>query len=439
MSDRAFGPLVETGWLDEHLGDPDLRVLDCTVFLRPIEGGVRPESGRAEWERAHIPGSAFADLPGDLSDRETRLPIMMPPAGQFAEMMSRYGVGDEHRVVLYDAGMNLWAARLWWMLRAFGFERAAVLNGGWKKWTAEHRPVATGEQISRAPARFTPRLQTGRFVDWKQVLAAIDDPQTRLVNALSADEFAGRVCRVARPGHIPHSVNVPAGSLVDPATHAYLDVEALRAKFAQAGVLTGKRVITYCGGGIAACSDALALTVLGADDVAVYDGSLVEWSSRPELPLEVGDGSAGRGLGRPVARVLTALAGTLLLLPSARAHHSYAMFDGGKTLTVAGTVAKLEWSNPHVYVWVYVPNPRASSGYDLYGFENGSTGVLARLGWSKSSLVVGEKITVEYWPLKDGRTGGHFVKATHADGRVAPGAGGPGATRVVPKESQVPQ
>jgi thiosulfate/3-mercaptopyruvate sulfurtransferase len=289
MTRNAFGPLVETDWLQQHLDDPDLRVLDCTVFLRPVEGGVRPESGRADWEKAHIPGSAFADLPGDLSDRETHLPMMMPPAEQFAEAMSRYGVGDEHRVVLYDAGMNTWAARLWWMFRAFGFERAAVLNGGWKKWTLEQRPVSTGGQVSWPRARFTARPRAERIADWKEVRAAIDDPETRLVHALSADEFAGRVSRVARPGHIPNSVNVPAGSLVDSTTHAYLDGEALRARFADAGALGGKRVITYCGGGIAACSDALALTMLGVDNVAVYDGSLVEWSSRPELPLEIGD------------------------------------------------------------------------------------------------------------------------------------------------------
>jgi hypothetical protein len=129
-----------------------------------------------------------------------------------------------------------------------------------------------------------------------------------------------------------------------------------------------------------------------------------------------------------------------MLLPNAAwAHHSYAMFDGTKTLTVHGTVAKIEWSNPHVYVWVYVPNPAAATGYDLYAFENGSTGVLSRLGWSNSTFTVGEKIAVEYWPLKDGRNGGHYVKGTHADGRVAPGAGGPGAIRVVPKDAQVPQ
>src|SRR5690606_15639294 len=127
--------LVETGELERQLGDPALRTLDCTVYLRPLEGGgVRPGSGREDWARAHIPGSGYADLLGDLSDRDSPLPVMMPPAAQFAEAMSRYGVGDGTRVVLYDTGSGTWAARVWWMLRAFGFDAAAVLNGGWIKW-----------------------------------------------------------------------------------------------------------------------------------------------------------------------------------------------------------------------------------------------------------------------------------------------------------------
>jgi hypothetical protein len=108
----------------------------------------------------------------------------------------------------------------------------------------------------------------------------------------------------------------------------------------------------------------------------------------------------------------------------AHAHHSYAMFDGAQTRTVAGTIAKLEWSNPHVFVWVYVPNA-ARTGHDLYAFENGSTNVLARRGWSKTTLAPGELVTVEYWPLKDGRNGGHFRLARHADGRITRGVGGP--------------
>jgi hypothetical protein len=120
-------------------------------------------------------------------------------------------------------------------------------------------------------------------------------------------------------------------------------------------------------------------------------------------------------------------AAALLLAVSASAHHSYAMFDGSRTLMVNGTVAKLEWMNPHVFVWIYVPNPKAKDGYDLYAFENGSPNVLTRLGWSRTVLTAGEKITVEYWPLKDGRNGGHFLKATRAQGQVLLGAGGPNA------------
>ncbi|HEX5045731.1 MAG TPA: DUF6152 family protein [Gammaproteobacteria bacterium] len=107
------------------------------------------------------------------------------------------------------------------------------------------------------------------------------------------------------------------------------------------------------------------------------------------------------------------------------AHHSYAMFDGTRTVTVKGTVAKVEWVNPHVFIWVYVPNAAAQSGYDLYAFENGSTNVLMRRGWTRDTLAAGEELTVEYWPLTDGRAGGHFRAATHADGTITRGAGGP--------------
>ncbi|HEV7633286.1 MAG TPA: DUF6152 family protein [Steroidobacteraceae bacterium] len=118
----------------------------------------------------------------------------------------------------------------------------------------------------------------------------------------------------------------------------------------------------------------------------------------------------------------------LLIAYGALAHHSYVMFDGSKTLTVSGTIAKLEWRNPHVFVWVYVPKASAPTGYELYAFENGSTNVLAKLGWSKTTFAAGEKVTVDYWPLRDGRAGGHLVKATHADGKVSLGAGGPNDT-----------
>jgi hypothetical protein len=112
----------------------------------------------------------------------------------------------------------------------------------------------------------------------------------------------------------------------------------------------------------------------------------------------------------------------------AAAHHSYAMFDGARLSTVTGSVAKLEWTNPHVFLWVYVPSSSSATGYDLYAFENGSPNVLAQRGWSKTSFAPGDPIAVTYWPLTDGRTGGHFAVATRADGSVMRGAGGPGGS-----------
>jgi hypothetical protein len=111
---------------------------------------------------------------------------------------------------------------------------------------------------------------------------------------------------------------------------------------------------------------------------------------------------------------------------AAFAHHSYAMFDGTRTVTVTGTVAKLEWTNPHVFIWLYVPNAARETGFDLYAFENGSPNVLVRRGWSKTTFAAGEKLAVSYWPLLDGRTGGHFAVATRVDGTFIRAAGGPG-------------
>jgi thiosulfate/3-mercaptopyruvate sulfurtransferase len=283
-------PLVETDWLARHLGDPGVRVLECTVYLHPadVPGGFRVESGRAKWSEGHIPGAGFADLQEDLSDRATSLRFMMPPAAQFAEAMSRYGVGDGVRVILYDRALNIWAARVWWMLRAFGFDDAAVLDGGFKKWTREGRPVST--DAGAAPSRtFTPRPRPGLIADKAGVLAALDDTRACVLNALTDEQHRGTGgVTYGRPGRIAGSTNVPARELVDPETHAYLPLDVLRAKFTAAGALDAQRVVTYCGGGIAASSDAFVLVLLGHPNVALYDASLSEWAADPSLPMETG-------------------------------------------------------------------------------------------------------------------------------------------------------
>jgi thiosulfate/3-mercaptopyruvate sulfurtransferase len=282
--------LVETDWLASRLADPGLRVLECTVLLHPDPAlGFRAESGRAAWAAGHIPGSGFADLTDDLSDRASRLRFMSPPVPQFEEAMSRLGVGHGVRVILYDRAMNMWAARVWWMLRAFGFDDAAVLNGGWRKWTREGRPVST-EPDRRAPGRFTAKPRPELFAGKSGVLAALGDRSTCVLNALSEEQHRGTGgVAYGRPGRIAGSANLPARDLVDPETHAYLDSATLSARFAAIGALDAGRVITYCGGGIAASSDAFILTLLGHERVAVYDASLSEWAADPTLPMETGD------------------------------------------------------------------------------------------------------------------------------------------------------
>jgi thiosulfate/3-mercaptopyruvate sulfurtransferase len=283
--------LVSTDWLADHLRDPKLRVLECTVFLRPREDGgpgYRVQPGRADWEAGHIPGSVFADLHNHLSDHGSKLRFMMPPPEQFAEAMGGYGVGDDSEVVLYDRAGNMWAARIWWMLRAFGFDRARVLDGGWTKWQSEGRPVEAGP-ANPVPAHFTAMLRPGLIATKEDVLASVESGQACIVNALNAAQHRGEVAPYGRAGHIAGSVNVPAmGShgIVDPATQRYLPTPEIRRLFEEAGAKQGERMITYCGGGIAASSAAFAAIMAGYEDVALYDASLSEWAADPSLPME---------------------------------------------------------------------------------------------------------------------------------------------------------
>ncbi|HYE89616.1 MAG TPA: sulfurtransferase [Terriglobales bacterium] len=283
--------LVETDWLAEHLDDPNVRVLECTVYLHPDASqasGFRVESGRGKWAEGHIPGAGFVCLQEELSDKSSTLRFTMPPAAQFAEALGRAGVGDSVQVVLYDRNVNMWAARIWWMLRAFGYDNAAVLNGGWKKWTVEGRPVAKDD--GKRPARtFVAKPRPELIADREAVLNGVGDRATCLLNALTPEQHAGTGgVSYGRPGRIAGSTNVAARDLVDPKTHAYLPSEVLRDKFAAAGALHSGKVITYCGAGIAASSDAFVLALLGKDDVAVYDASLSEWGRDASLPMEQG-------------------------------------------------------------------------------------------------------------------------------------------------------
>jgi thiosulfate/3-mercaptopyruvate sulfurtransferase len=281
-------PLVDTAWLGAHLGDPDLRILDCSVVRQDrADGSYTFVSGRETWEQGHIPGSMHVFVLGELSDADNPVPMMMPAFEDFADIMAGYGIGNNTRVVLYDNSNHAWAARVWWMLRVCGFDSAAVLNGGWKKWRMENREISTAP-ASYPRGNFIPQPRPDLMATKQEVLNSLGSASVKLIHALPPDSFTGKVAPYGRPGRIPGSGNVYCDWLIDPETHTYIDPEAQRRLFAQTGALDADRVITYCGGGIAASSDALALVCLGVKNVAVYDGSLSEWAADPALPMETG-------------------------------------------------------------------------------------------------------------------------------------------------------
>jgi thiosulfate/3-mercaptopyruvate sulfurtransferase len=278
------GALVGTHWLAEHLDD--VRVIEATAYLDPpIREGkpYHPRAGREEYGGGHIPGAAFADLVEGLAEPDPELNFTFPSPERFASGMSALGVEDGTAVVVYDRNGMMWATRLWWLLRAYGFDDAAVLDGGFDAWVAEGRSVST-EPARERRAEFTPRLRPAAMAGMDEVAAG----PACLLNALSPAVFRGEENRYGRAGRIPGSVNVYAHSIVDPETHRLLAPDELRERFAGVGALDGERVVAYCGGGISATLDAFALTLLGADDVAVYDGSMAEWIADPARPLDRG-------------------------------------------------------------------------------------------------------------------------------------------------------
>ena len=204
--------------------------------------------------------------------------------------MRRFGIGNTSRVVTYSTTTPQWATRVWWVMRNFGFDNAAVLDGGFQKWAREGRLVETGPAPARARARgdFTVREERPLMVGKDAVRAAIGDGATCTINALQAAQHAGTGGNTyGRPGRIAGSVNVPTASLVDPATDTYLPAPALRAKFDAVDAFD-KRVISYCGGGIAASVTAHVLVMLGHPEVRLYDASLSEWAKDEALPMETG-------------------------------------------------------------------------------------------------------------------------------------------------------
>lgn len=282
--------IVSTAWLAANLGDPSLRIFDCTTYLLYENGTGRPysiKSGREDYDAGHIPGAGFLDLQGELSDRSSRFNFTMPAPDDLAARLAARGIGDGTRVVLYSRKTPQWATRVWWMMRAIGFDNAAILDGGIDAWVAEGRAIATGE-TRYAPATLRAKPRPGLFVGRDEMLAAIGDGGTCSINALAPDLHSGENPRYGRPGRIPGSVNLPAASLFEAGSFKLKTPDQVAAAFAAIGADKAKRKLIYCGGGIAATLDAFLLHQLEHEDIAVYDASMNEWAKDDSLPMEVG-------------------------------------------------------------------------------------------------------------------------------------------------------
>nr|WP_168504606.1 rhodanese-like domain-containing protein [Streptomyces sp. S1D4-11]QIY93233.1 sulfurtransferase [Streptomyces sp. S1D4-11] len=298
LSDSLLpGPLVDDTWLAARLGDPRLVVLDATALLPSPrhDGDHRSGSGRAEWAERHIPGSRHADLTGELSDQGAPYHFAVPAPQALAAALQRLGVHDGSEVVAYDSGGGIWAARLWWMLRSISVP-VAVLDGGWQAWETGGHPIAHGDETGGGEPRatpvtgpLTPVLRPGMWTGIETVGAVSrgERPGT-LVCALPPGGFDGSAfTRYSRRGHIPGSLSLPGRGLLD-GTGRFLPAAELAERVGTVLKDEESPVILYCGGGISAAGTALALTLLGRQDIALYDGSLEEWSQDPSRPLATG-------------------------------------------------------------------------------------------------------------------------------------------------------
>jgi len=275
--------LVSTDWLAAHLKSPDLRILDASWYL--------PADQRdpfAEYQAEHIPGARFFDI-DEISDARSEMPHMVPPVEKFMSRMRAMGIGDGHQVVVYDGKGLFSAARVWWLFKLMGQDNIAVLDGGLPKWKADGHKTTDVMPIIR-DRHMTVTRQNQLVRDVTQVARAAKLGDHTIIDARAAARFRGDAPEPReglRAGHIPGSVNVPFGDLLN-ADGTMKPATTLRTLFNDAGADLTKPVITTCGSGVTAAVLALALEQMGKTDHSLYDGSWSEWGMYDDLPIATG-------------------------------------------------------------------------------------------------------------------------------------------------------
>ncbi|MDF2367484.1 3-mercaptopyruvate sulfurtransferase [Sneathiella sp.] len=284
MSYVNSSSLVSTEWLAKHADAPDVRIVDASWHMPATN-----RDPRAEYDAEHIPGAIFFDI-DEISDTDNPLPHMVPSPEKFSSRMRKLGLGDGNRIVVYDTLGMVSAARAWWLLRLFGHQDVAILDGGLPKWKAEGRPV-DDMPVKPAERHFTSRINSFMLREKEQVARNIGQSREQVLDARSAGRFDGTEPEPReglRSGHIPGSKNLPYTQLLHDEDRTFRPAAELSASFEGAGIDLKKPVITSCGSGITACVLAFGLHLLGHHRVAVFDGSWTEWALDEELPVDTG-------------------------------------------------------------------------------------------------------------------------------------------------------
>jgi len=270
--------LASTEWLADNLDRPEVRIVD--VRWRP-DG-----TARNQFAAGHVPGAVHLDWADELVDRtEGADAFLLARPDRAAAALGRAGVGDGTTVVIYDDTISLYASRVWWSLRVYGHESARILDGGFPAWAQAGRPVSNAT-IEPKPATFTPRAQSRSRLVTADVRGLLGSPENMLLDARAPAEYRGFEGNTRRLGHIPGAVNVPVAGMHVPGGQRFRDGDELRKILLKANVTRGRRFVCYDGSGVAAAKLAFVLTLLGHEDVAVYDGGWAEWGDRLDLPVD---------------------------------------------------------------------------------------------------------------------------------------------------------
>ena len=283
--------IVNCNWLKTRMNRQNIRTFDCTTYLHFTDDNpTKPYdvvSGLKNYKLEHIPSSAFIDLQSDLSDKNSPYSFTLPSLKDLSVQFEKLGIGEQYHIILYSRNGMQWSSRIWWMLRAVGFDKVSILNGGFNEWKKLGLPTENKSHVfDKSNFLFKPRSDI--FIEKNTVLEAINKKTSLLLNSLTEDIHLGNNPRYGRRGRIPSSINIPFNQLLCKNNSTLKPLEDVIKIFSEKGVTSDSLILNYCGGGIAASLEAFVLFQLGFENIQIYDKSMSEWAMDKKLPIEIG-------------------------------------------------------------------------------------------------------------------------------------------------------